>query len=1265
MSNQTGLCITWKVTHTNHGCSEYDDEEVATFASIFDDRDIDRIKRGLASAERQLFNLPPERRGKDAIDQSALLAVFEALSCEEFLVNQDLVRKHLDEPFKLLQTNVRLQVTHCIPAASVFLFDSDQTRCYWALATWTKFKLNITKEDFDFAVRGPLTRVLGQASGSTIDVNFVQRLWCGIRLIVDKLDSTLITHSLRAMEFDVCRLALEHLKYDTAGLRFLMQTIEKLLSKAPKDFWDAMGAISPTTFIEQVFNNPQYDKFMLTARKDEDYEYSAIRDMLFWVQPFMASLHPSHQPDACRSLAFQLLDRLQDSRFPDNSRIECYQTGLGVLIWTLSNCTKEQSTFDSVGRVAAAATLNVTSMYIKDIISIPNLNPDEEKHQVLAGPCLRVIETALTLECKSLRSDQEALQTENNLPRGYSSYSPAIWNAVVRALDRGNVMLAKAALSGVSDLIGLEKFTQRASVVHGKEKSEFNVIFGQLTHLVCQMLERINDFNPGDLDKLFRAPETAIALVSSLFSADASTYEAGVNLIKSISGESARKEAISHLLLPFFETTLNSFSWSVRRIANKKTFASCPRMLKTCTDVLDILSDSQSGLLRVRPLSSISEVRAVENFWEHQWDALKVIYEMTEDWSRLVGDSAVMKDFCRDTMQFSDHFFDQYSIFASAVDSATIIKQELDKQKVHGSLHFAGKDLLKHPSQTMEAMVKWLRLRDEYLASTSEILITKVLDRLSEWNLKLPDTSSDFLEQVITTQARTILTPQQRAALARALEVNLGRRVATADGEIEQCENSRSESTHSTTRDSSTSRVSRSKKKFKTGTIDLDAWSAKARKALEVIEVTDDEFGDSDLVDKDILAASRSVELYKQQQITKSATTKPLGSSVLRSIGGKKNTHDLKAEIQKQEAQLSFKERREKDILAKKKRDAEASAKAKKNVGVAAQTSGEGSAVSNLGSLGREHAPKGFGMMVSSGSDTDSDDELDRELFGSSTKTARVSAAVMDYNSARVQQARTQAPVKKTRQIRTARDMRARLAPDLSALHKTILSWEFFHNGDFPPNTDRDNYTLVTSIFRNPVEYQSTFEPLLILEAWQGFLKSKEEGYFKSFDIKVANRLTVDSFIEVSTTMDAADGKALGISEADIVLISKAASPASDSSQPHCLARVFRITRKQKILEISYRVGIGNILMTSIVPNATLYGVKICSITPLEREYGALLGLQYYDLCDEIVKARASPLLKYTDKQIEPLANIYKVNQAQAKAVKSAIDNDAFTLIQG
>ena len=337
--------------------------------------------------------------------------------------------------------------------------------------------------------------------------------------------------------------------------------------------------------------------------------------------------------------------------------------------------------------------------------------------------------------------------------------------------------------------------------------------------------------------------------------------------------------------------------------------------------------------------------------------------------------------------------------------------------------------------------------------------------------------------------------------------------------------------------------------------------------------------------------------------------------------------------------------------------------KKKAAIGISGQTFGEGSGLGNLGVKGKDHAPKASSMMLSSGSESESDDDLDQELFGS--RPSKLPDAVREYQAARAIQANYKGPFKKTRQVRSAKDMRARLAPDLTVLHKTILSWDFFHIGDFPPGSEKENYGLVPTNFRTPMDYQNTFEPLLVLEAWQGFLKSKEEGNFKPFEIKVANRMTVDSFLEVSTTISMAEGKELGISEADVVLISQDQSPWTAAQQPHCFARVLKISRKKSTMEITYRANLGNGLVASMTPNSTLFGVRVLSITPLEREYGALLGLKYFDLCDEVIRARPSPLLTYSEKQLEPLLINFGINVAQAKAVRSAVDNDAFTLIQG
>ena len=1250
--------------------SEYEEEEVAGMVEILNTRDITRITRGLDEATQKLKAIKDPGRQGDLEDFSAKMALFEALCCEAFLVNATLLDKHFQEPFRLAQLKKRLKTLHYVPAAAIFLFDNDRDRRTWATFTWSKYAIIAREEDFNFALREPLLRTMqamqiGQTGLEMVpNWDLSQRFWHGIGLIINKLDSNLITHSLRALDIDIFRLALDYLHYDTQGFRPLVQVIQKFLELAPLVFWDAMGAISPTALIEKVFNNPQYVKIMEETKEDEEYDSSALKDMLSWISPFMASLNTDRQAGVCRALGFQLLSKLQAKRFPPFARMECKRIGLATLAWTLANCNKDDIKFSHIGRIVAAETLRVASDYIKEIISLPSL-PETDKARISCGDaCLKIIKAALALECKSLRTDQEALKQNKDLSNGFSSYAPAIWDAVVQHLDRANVVIARAALVGINDLTGLEKFMINADDVATKDKSGFNMKYDRLTHLVCKILERINDFEPTELDKLFRYSDTATALIASLVSPDANVYEAGVNLIKSLSGESARREAIGHLVNTSLETTLNATSWAVRRITRNRTYAACPRMLKTSSDIIDILCDSQSGLLRTHPLSGMAEIKAVENFWEHQWEGLRVIYETTEEWGRAkVADSEALKEFCRDTMQLSERLFDQYSVFANAIESAAPIKQEEGVSQNRGTN--VGKGLLEHPAKILDAMLKWLRLRDLFLVDISVKLTKKVLNRLTEQGMTVAEGPRKILEQVLTTETRTHLKPQEKAELARALEVNLGHPIAIGEAEHEQSD---------TLSDRSRKRSQPISKRMKATTIDLNVWRSKAKSSFPAIDISDDEFGSSDIPDVEFVNIGRSTELTKPMPSSTIGTApkgKPVQSRDQKPssflMRDQKPTKSVKAGIQSDADRVLFREKREKEREEKKRRDAETLALVKKkaSIGIAGQTLGEGSGIGSIGVKGKDHAPKVSSMMVSSGSDTDDDDDLDHELFGGAPKPAKLPSAVSDPNINRMMPTKARGPVKKARQARSIKDMRARLAPDLTTLHKTILGWDFFHYGDFPPGSRRNDYSLVSSTFRTPTDYQNVFEPLLILEAWQGFLKSKEEGNFKTFEINVANRMTVDAFLEVSTTMPMAEGKQLGISEADIILMSKGQSPANDAQQPHCLARVYKVSRKKTTMEITYRANVGNGLVASMVPNAVLYAVKVSSITPLEREYGALMGLKYFDLCDEVTKARPSPLLEYSEKQLGPLVANYNINIAQAKAVRSAVDNDAFTLIQG
>ncbi|KAL2356659.1 tRNA-splicing endonuclease-like protein [Cryomyces antarcticus] len=1227
-----------------HGLEEqYDEEAVSQFLEKLDNMNLQRITQGLDHAAQTLNEVAPEERGISALDETGLFAIFESLNCNEVLSNEDLLRQHFEEPFRLVQTRRPLKLGNYTLAMTIFLFGLSEERSTWALITWARFKRNLTSAEFEWTVRDTLSEMMKRVHISSLDLELLPRFWLAVKVIVGRLDQDLITHSLRAMDTDICRLALDHLQLDFAGFSDLLGTLQLLLEKAPNDFWDAMGTISPATVIEQVFASPSM-QHLLSGGEQDSNEGQMYEDALDWTHPLLASVKANNQTSACRALLNQLMIRMQADKYSREVRSYCWKAGLKTLVQTLGNLMQGNSTTAFVGAAIVSDILDVVGRHIQRILPDTEVSSHSQSVSEISMLSLEVVRLALALDCRSLAVDRETLAHGKAVQHESSMSSLVIWKAVVKAVGARSICLASKALVGIRGLTSLERLTMELGNHLAKDTEHFNNTLDRFSRYACDIFERLSDFNPDNLDPLFEVRESASAIIAALFSPNPELRQGALELLKVVSSQNGRQEAIAHILTAFYANTLSSFSSTVRQIAQRRVFGPNSNMLKLCTDLLESLCNSQDGVLRSRALSP-EDAQVTEDFWQSLWQALNVIFEQMEFWSN-VGyhkDKDSLKDFCRDTMQFADKAFDQYSIIASSLQGSDASRAE----KASGS----SRRLLQYPTATMNGIFKWLRLRDEYLVDKSVTLVSKMLGRLQEAGIKVAESSLKYLESIITHNVKTNLSPNHAAELQRAWELQTGHAITVPTPASKQVSGSRKQGSISTWATSSVKpQATQAKKK---GVIDLDDWHSAARQRKTADEDIQEE------MNKLISDASSTAERFKAQRAARDA--------------GRFAVAVAKKAPQKQVVDpLDFRRKREEEREAKKKRDALAVAQAKKSLplrGVAAQTAEAGSGLAGIGVAGKDHAVKGAGMMVSSGEssdddDDDSEDELDRELFGGKVTTKKL-PKTLDTSGTIGLKSEERAPVKLRRQIRSAKDMRARLAPDLSPLHKEILSWDFFHEGDYPPNSRQEMYNAVSNKFRTPVDYQNTFRPLLTLEAWQGFVKSREENSSRPYEVKVVNRSSVDAFIEVSSTMSHADNKEVSISEGDIILLSRAAKPTSAPTEPHCLARVYRITRKKNWLEVLYRITPGNGLVPSLVPNAALHGTKIQSITPLEREYGALLGLQYYDLCEEIIKARPSPLLNYTDKQLEPFIGNYNVNKAQAKAVKSAIDNDAFTLIQG
>ncbi|MCJ1448723.1 MAG: DEAD-box type RNA helicase [Stictis urceolatum] len=1183
-------------------------------------------------------------------------AVIEAVSSEKFLVDKDLVQKCLVEPFDLVQTNDPLVLNHHVPAITEFLVSDIAQLRNWSIRCLEHSKELISHDDFDFAFRGSLTRHLAKGSSYPIDLEFVSNLWHGLKLVVDRLDCDMITHSLRALEVNVYRLGLDHLQINTPGIRYIIQTLCKLLQISSKDFWDAMGAIGPTTVAEQVFKSPQFGQILRDA---EEWEFNdsttAAADMLAWVKPLIASLQIGQRPPVCRSVLSQLLYKLGNGNLSTGTQLACYKEGLDCLAYTLQTCNEGLNTTDTISHAVVIDALGVTGVYFRDILDIMVSSALDSKRIALEDACSFAVELALMLECKAINIASNMLKSPQ---KRTPIYLPVLWLDAGPRLRQGSTVLANAMLAAMESALSLE---YAASQQSNTDFDDYNTTLDRLFQVITQSLEKISVFPVSDLRSLTKTKRTLRSLMTIIPAAEQSIHESAMDLIKAMTEEDFRKEALRRLLTFSLPDSLDGLSYAARRIAKAKSFGPCSIFLKVCTSVLDALCDPQDGLLRQSTFTTDGDLRAIKDFWDSSWQNLGMMYECSESYSmKKVATVDVLREFVRDVMQLSQTLFSQFAVFSNTTSPSS-------KSGRYHPVHSTSspgrtgstEELLLSPSGAMDGVAKFLRLKDEYLLRTSVQLVRMLLRALTKEDMILSPSTSDFLASIAIFNnekeaskrigTKTLLTPTEIAGIILDLEENLGRPLVQearenamlAKGLLPQ---DTSKEMNKSNRTGAIATVTSNQQKKKQGTINFETWNSQPS-SLKGAE----------------MHRSRTGDPLKSIKDETGVRLRPTPGLLDRKLASKQAQGQKTAA--QQEAFLNERKRQKQEADARR---AEQVAKIKKNLptSIAGQTSGEGSALARIGVAGKDHAPKGESMMVSSDSESESDDDFDKELFGSAPKS-KTTAAVTEFNASRAKLMRAQGPVKKTKIIRSAKDMRARLAPNMTGLWRRILSWDFFHDKDFPPDSTKDDYSLVTDLFRTAADYRRAFEALLLLEAWSSLQKSREEGGFRTFEVKISNRITVDALFEVSVSMDIPQCKTIGIFEADIIILSRAKRPTEDSNASRCLGRISRIRHKKGLSEITIQVAQTPQVHSWLIQNTLLYAARIDSIITLEREYGALVGLEWYDLCQEIISAQISPILKYADERLERIAKLYRLNKAQAKAVQSAIDNDAFTLIQG
>ncbi|KAM7221030.1 hypothetical protein V8F06_003592 [Rhypophila decipiens] len=1208
-------------------------ERVDYLEQVLNQFDKERIDRGLKKARAILEEFGPMTSSKLVErDVSAVLALFEALCCMPYLAYPE-NRENFNYVFEKTQQKRPLKMQGgIIPTMVFFLFDENPYRRKFAEAAWERLQPGaLSEEDWDWAVNPQLSAAITSISippRGTPTPEKISRFWGAVPLMLRAMSKERILNSLRAMEVNpsIYYLALENLAtHSGAALVEVLKGLKALMEKSEDAFWAAYEQLTPSILVEEIVKSPAFrpylDRSLVPDNMIEEGNHK-VPILAAFMKALIRSLPNNRRSDVVESILRHLVDGFAaDPNATQEARATCILAGLAALSESLDGFLNLPESFDTgTSLIMVNQLLNRVVQYQKVIIDSADLRPGDSNVGRLQA-AMGIIQSALALDSKATRTEWEALAVNSKrVQDAVTRDSGALWEAFLELLWTGQVELAKAMLLATMPLRDIEQFLPPRKEKLDRQQERFNQRYQQQTAAIGKMLNRLTDFAPADLDMLCSEPQsqTIHPIVASLIHGEDGIREAGFELVKAITGETDPSEAINKMVEAYFSPFLGAFCGAVNAITRQKEreklhlnpWAHMRPTLKCSKFILTGLCDPSVGQLRLRTLTP-GEHAVVKQWWETSWHVVGHSFGMMRTWHEKVA-KVVMENFCRDVMELAEALLAQDGLMASALTSnAGGSPPPEDTAK-------SMEEVLGPPNRYSPNLVYMLQLRDGYLIRGIMDIVKKLLGRNKENNMVLPPKTVAELNAMLKKSKmstgkvdypkKTNLSNEQRIELLKAMG---------EDAEIEL--------------------------QF-IGSRPVEKEAPKKQIKLDFSKAGGTSYGS---LNDHISAITPNFE--------KSGRRSTLDSLKVEAPPPPKPKLDPKAVLANQ---LSIKEKRAKEKAEIAKRNAEIIAKAKALRAPPKLVPGEGSGLAGIaGVKGKDLTPAAKDeIMVGSSSESESDSDDDEEDLPRRKVGPKFDA------SRRLLTER--GPVKKMKLQRSAKDMRARLIPPMDVLHQAILEWDIFHEGNDPPNGYR--CAAVANSYTDPRSYKEAFFPLLVNEAWRSFVTAKDEATSRPFGVTVLNRMTVDKFMEITASVPAPTGKDRGLSEGDIIIISKAEDPLTQPGEAHCLARIWKTNFKKDVMEVVCRLNAkGNQILSVLLPGSTFHVVKITNMITIEREYAALESLQYYDLMDEVLKAEPSPMLKFGDEAIQGVMKNYNLNPGQAKAILNAKENDGFTLVQG
>lgn len=574
-----------------------------------------------------------------------------------------------------------------------------------------------------------------------------------------------------------------------------------------------------------------------------------------------------------------------------------------------------------------------------------------------------------------------------------------------------------------------------------------------------------------------------------------------------------------------FLSTFREYSYTVPEACSlSKSLVRC------LTDIMEVLCAAPNGLLNnVRFLRSSDPkgpAAQLPKLWTSMNQALALIFKRTPAWARYYNNEEMIV-WMRDALIFGREMLAERGAFESAASTVTTVTQLQSKS--------IPKKMLNDMQQILTELTRWLRLTDEELLHQSFILIESLFTCFKENKVTPQKDVVDRLKRYLKEAREKNTADSPRTRLSSSKLNKLQSILGSFEDESEK---------------------------------DVEIVSVVAKPKLVPISISDDDEEDVEIVEKwELKNKGKSSKHVRSdgKPLTKAAL--PTQSTSTKSF---KSSKPSKPSKPTQSSYFSEKDQKLLDqtvAIPKFRRSSTSTAGSSRPHPTRPSDGSRNGGSSRASTVSRNNSESGE-------SESEEEESQAAVLRSMADKKKELSKLPRIRKVTERRQIKTidvttgknamEERLKQQREADAQRRLSARMNPDVSGLHRALLSWDYSHQGPVPPGENLRPMR-VPDNFTDPAHYGRVFGPLLLHELWAQIEDTKQNA-LEFYSCTISARSHSDTWVDIEAAIQEGVRKDWYLMENDVVLLrsregdksvmAKASSSKQSNSGLACRLRV-------------------------------------------------------------------------------------------------------------